>query len=713
MDERKIEAPPPQQRPTAPVEHPHPDSRTLSLHGSELRIDSSHVPANIGESAVATSTPPISTPASMVSAPATSAPVIARANSQLLLEAGRILEQLQVQDADLAQRQSLLEERQAAFEAEKRLFHSRWATDDAILEERRLKLKSGEAELAQRLGDAQTILAKIDAARLAVEQERADIERRREALRDELLTELQQDRQAIDADRRELAQEFERARSLTASLDERLRETTAEAERLIQGERERLWQTLITEWEERRSQFQTDYDAWLAAVQAEKIEIEREKAFYEAAVRNAESDFAAARLEQEAELQALRQAEIAAIQAERANLFDKIQAEREDWEDALSEQDAQLQTAGEQQATALQAERQRQAESLLAARNELQIEQNELQAKRDEWSKTRSTQLAELQGERAVLENRIRFQQEHLEKLRADLDRAQNEHRRDRQVERQRLEDDSRQIVRRMRQIDLYRASIDEREKSLERERDVLEKSRRAFSSSVDVDRLSLQREQSAWQAEHQIQQSELLRQQELYSSHADGLESRRIRLEKLRTELEDTHRSTLEMRLAVEEAWVELTQAAGQEAARQRVEQVRNTLVGYYRQLHEGIVEQRREHLESQTKFERLRAEFHDERQKLMEWISTRDQELRVGEERLRLSAADAATRDAAWQAARDRWMREKAEAEQVIRKLLAELGNQHRDPLMALPTGPITAPMSGLIDVKVINVPSFDQMD
>ena len=191
-----------------------------------------------------------------------------------------------------------------------------------------------------------------------------------------------------------------------------------------------------------------------------------------------------------------------------------------------------------------------------------------------------------------------------------------------------------------------------------------------------------------------------MLRQQELYSSHADGLESRRIRLEKLRTELEDTHRSTLEMRLAVEEAWVELTQAAGQEAARQRVEQVRNTLVGYYRQLHEGIVEQRREHLESQTKFERLRAEFHDERQKLMEWISTRDQELRIGEERLRLSAADAATRDAAWQAARDRWMREKAEAEQVIRKLLAELGNQHRDPLMALPTGPITAPITGLPD-------------
>jgi hypothetical protein len=214
----------------------------------------------------------------------------------------------------------------------------------------------------------------------------------------------------------------------------------------------------------------------------------------------------------------------------------------------------------------------------------------------------------------------------------------------------------------------------------------VLEKSRRAFSSNSDIDRMNLQREQNAWQTERQVQQSELLRQQELFTSHAENLESRRIRLERLRTELEDTHRSTLEMRLAVEEAWVELTQKAGQDVARERVEQVRNTLVGYYRQLHEGIVEQRREHLDSQTKFERLRAEFHDERQKLMEWISTRDQELKIGEERLRLEASDASMRDSAWQAARDRWMQEKAEAEQVIRKLLAELGNQHRDPLLAL---------------------------
>jgi hypothetical protein len=673
MDERKIDAPP--QRAIAPADGAASNSRALSLNGAELRIDPPHVPDHLSSSQSMATAPMAEHPSPAI------APSIPRANSQLLIDAGRILEQMQLQDAVLAQRETLLEEQMARFEAEKQEFFSLRQANEAELDEQRRLIQLGETELTQRLTETKGLLGQIEIARLAVEQERVEVERRREALRDELLAEFQQDREAIDQERAEVVSELERAQTLSADLETKLRETTAEAERLIQAERERLWQALIAEWEERRAQFQRDHDAWLAVVQAEKVEIEREKAFYEAAVRNAESDFAAARLAQDEELQALREQQIAEIQLERSLLQDKITAERDEWERVLAEQKAEFIAAREQQAAAMEIERDRHLENLSAIQQAVQSEQ-------DEWNKTRATQLAELQGERAVLENRIRFQQEHLEKLRTELDRAQNEHRRERQVERQRLDDDSRQSIRRMRQIDLYRSSIDEREKSLEREREVLEKSRRAFSSSVDLDRLNLQREQSAWQVERQIQQAELLRQQELYSTHADSLESRRIRLEKLRTELEDTHRSTLEMRLAVEEAWVELTQAAGAEDARQRVEQVRNTLVGYYRQLHEGLVEQRREHLESQTKFERLRAEFHDERQKLMEWISSRDQELRVGEERLRLATADAANRDAAWQAARDRWMLEKAEAEQVIRKLLAELGNQHRDPLLELPS-------------------------
>ena len=232
-----------------------------------------------------------------------------------------------------------------------------------------------------------------------------------------------------------------------------------------------------------------------------------------------------------------------------------------------------------------------------------------------------------------------------------------------------------------MRQIDLYRSSIDEREKSLDREQELFERAQKAITNTVDLDRISFQAERDAWEQQRHIQQSDLRRQKEALTTLGENLESRRARLDKLRAELEETHRATLEMRLAVEEAWAQLTQVAGQDEARQRVEQVRESLIGYYQQMHDSLEEQRREQFDALSKFERQRAEFAEERQTLTNWLAARDEELKSGEERLRVAAIDASSHHAHWLAARDRWLMEKAEAEKLIRRLLASLGETNRD--------------------------------
>lgn len=647
MDERKIDAAPP--RVPQFVEPPAQESRFLTVGHTGIRIDGQHATAS-------DRTAPDRAVESASTTPTAASSTVPRPNSKLLADAGLLLQQMLARETDLEQREAAAEQRLSELEAERLRFQSLRIQQFEELEQNRLRLKSEEAALHERSVSAESLLKRIDADRLAVERERIDIERRRAAVREDVLAELQLERQAIETERNEVAAEHERVRALTVSLEEQHRQATVEAERLIQSERERLWQTLIAEWEERRSQFQTEHDQWLATSQTEKQEIEREKAFYDAAVREAESDFATARATQSAELQSMREQHLTLLEAERQQHHATLRAERDEWQ--------QRRAASE-------------SEFVAQRDRELAI----LHSQREEWDRTYSVQRAELHSERSVLENRIRFQQEHLEKLRTDLERAQNEHRHERQVERQHLEDSAQLLWKRMRQIDLYRASVEEREKSLEREGNVLAKSRRALSSTSDLDRIGLHAEREVWEHERQIQQAELRRQQDLLTSHSENLESRRIRLDKLRAELEDTHRSTLEMRLAVEETWVDLTQSVGQDESRLRVEQVRHALVGYYSQLHEGLVEQRREHLDAQSKFERLRTEFLDERQKLMDWINTRDNELRVAEERLRISTADSTTRDCSWQTARDRWLLEKTEAEQVIRKLLIELGNQHRD--------------------------------
>jgi hypothetical protein len=636
---------------------------------------------------------------------------VGRLDIRFLSEASQLAQQLhlqlQSQQDALDERERGLRDRQAAFDAEKNSFIQQIAHELEQLERQKDEFQQSAAELAERQSLLESQARQIDTERDLIQLERVDLNQRAVTLRSEVLAEFESERSEFDRLKASLREEQDRVQLLKAWLQKRLDELAAENERTLQSEREKLWQSLTTEWEQRQTEFQQEKDAWITTRDLEKSEIEREKALFESTVNSANTEFLAAR-----EALAI---ELSQLQQEHARL---LEAEKQDWEQTRQRQESEIAVAKEAvdtqnieareaQARALQTERNAWDEAwrteeaeLYAARESLKAELaaareahlERLRAERSEWEKklneektALANEHAEAMRERTLIENRIRFQQEHLEKSRAEFELAQNQHRYERQVERQRIEEAELLMVRRLRQIDLYRASIDEREKSLDREEELFQRTQKSLSSTVDLDRLNLQAEREAWQTERDIQQSEIRRQKEALSALSEGLESRRVRLDKLRAELEETHRATLEMRLAVEEAWAQLTQVAGQDDARQRVEQVRESLVGYYQQMHESFEEQRRDQFEALSKLERQRLEFAEERQKLTSWITARDEELKSGEDRLRVAETQAAASNANWMAARDRWLLEKAEAEKLIRRLLASNGelsrNQSRD--------------------------------
>ena len=366
------------------------------------------------------------------------------------------------------------------------------------------------------------------------------------------------------------------------------------------------------------------------------------------------------------------------LEQERRQHGESLDSERLEWEQARKAQQSEVQVEIARQLEALQG---RVTETHAA----LDTDREAMDAQRREWGDDSDDATQRDSGRaRAVLEKRIRFQQEHLEKLRSDLEKAQNEHRRERQYRSP--------AVGRGRafrwcggcaQMDMYRSSIDEREKSLERERFVLEK----IATSID------QQRRSGSTRHYYSRRAECLAGRTTEFSpgptaaaagtvhvahgrpgkppHPVGEAADRTgRHAPLDARNATGRRRSLEL---------ELAHHAGQDVASVRRS---NRFAARWSDTTDNcmkeLVEQRREHLEIQTKFERMRAEFHDERQKLMEWIANRDQELpcMIGEERLRSSTADAAVRDTSWQEARNRWMQEKTEAEQVIRKLLGELG-------------------------------------
>lgn len=306
---------------------------------------------------------------------------------------------------------------------------------------------------------------------------------------------------------------------------------------------------------------------------------------------------------------------------------------------------------------------------------ELDLKRIDLQNEQVHFAQTKETQLAEIQQERGLLLNRIRFQEEHLQKLRHDFEGIQNAFHSEKQRIQSHLSEMELQHSRRQAQMTRFRQILEERDVAIQRQHVLLAKARKAGVDSLMHDHQRIVAEGKDWQLVRNKQQQDMVKQHEMLRLNAENLEGRQQRLEKLRLELEETNRRTLEMRLVVEEACAQLAQAVGPESAKQRIEAAQFALSDHYRYAREQISGQRQELEQFMAAIAKQRDELRSEQQTLAEWVSKRDEELRLREANVRQEQAAATAREQAWQNTREHWMLEKLEAEAIIRDLLKRL--------------------------------------
>jgi chromosome segregation ATPase len=252
---------------------------------------------------------------------------------------------------------------------------------------------------------------------------------------------------------------------------------------------------------------------------------------------------------------------------------------------------------------------------------------------------------------------------------------VQNAFRHEQQVARTRDEETRGQNLLRSGQLERQRELLDERQQSIERERQVLSKERRALEERLSVDSENLRREQAAWELDRDTQKADLRRQQDMLALHAENLETRRQRLDRLRAELEETNRQTLELRLAVEESAAQLMQTAGSEVTQQRIDEARAVLAEYYRHTRESLIRQHQELEQAQVRIEEQREGFRTERQTLVEWVTQQEAQLAAREQAQRAERAALAQRDAELRTAVELMTAEKLQSESTIRDLLQQL--------------------------------------
>lgn len=537
-----------------------------------------------------------------------------RRETNILLEASAMLQQLQDELAEQERREAALVSRESEL-AEKQTAFTQWAGRiRAELEEQRETLWSSESALAVRLAALDKQLRELDEQHELLERERQAVQELRTSTEVDARRQMASELAELEQLKEQVAREFSALTAERQKFEQERFRSQQEAEVLLATERQELWQALTAEWQQHRTAFEQEQASWLTQQSVREAELRQQRERYDQALLGLDSQLANRRAAVEAELAGLREVTL-----------------------------------------------------------------RELDEARTAWQQEQQSHALDHQKEKSLFEARMRFQQDHLEKMRHELELQQEEFRAERQKLQQQLEEDTRQLARRVEQWQVVQKGIEEQSAALDRERETLLKCREAWDSSVVADRESLRAEQMAWEDDRRRQQIELQRQREVIAGHSESLERKRARLERLRMELEDTHRTTLELRLAVEEAWAQIADVMGSdEAARVRVDEARQSLSLYYRELHAAMVAQREELFDLQTRLDQQRIAFHEERQTLMQWLSERDAALRSDEERLRGASADIAAREAQWLHDRDRWLSEKVAAEARIRQLLKELGRE-----------------------------------
>jgi hypothetical protein len=463
-----------------------------------------------------------------------------------------------------------------------------------------------------------------------------------------------------------------------ASFEAREAELAAQDQQLAQERAE-----LERERAELRENLQAELESDRAALQEQRLLFERKNAELQAGLEENR------RTNAQALADCQRQ-----FEADRVALETDFAEKRKRWEETCKTEREALDRERGLHEEALRRSQTELAEREQRQRNDLDRERREhdeqLAQERAELDAERKSETTRIQQERVVMENRIRFQQEHLAKTRQQIEQLQHSARLEQQQRMAQVERMETILRLRGTQLDHYRSLLEERELSVDREHELLTRSRQAIEQSLGKDRARLDAERETWEQERQSQRAEIRRQQDVLALHAENLENRRRRLDQLRSELEDTHRRTLELRMAVEEACAQLAQAAGSSVAEERIEAARSALSDHYSQLRESILAERRETDRAIELFRKEKEEFRAERQTLTEWIGERDERLRMREAELRREAGTIETREAEWRAARDHWMTEKLEAETVIRGLLQQLSERNRE-IPALEEAPL----------------------
>jgi len=658
-------------------------------------------------------------------------------------------------EIEIERRERSLAEQLASLDREQRAFRLAEQAFQQKCHERESAQIARDAEFAQRLARCEALVSELEEEQVALDAERKSLDEQKASLREATLAELAAERQSIDAEREALfaeKKEFRRRaeqheKEIAAARDELRKGWEVEREAL----RKQLTAKLATELSSDRREFEQQVALWQDRQRDEQALLESERAAAEQAIsaakgdlerlgREQELEFARRRRELETEIdhrvraaeaafhrqqtewEATRtatEAELRALRSEldeqRVEQDERLANARDQFERHCEERFAAIEQATTEQRRAIAAE-QAQGVSQMAAEKERlgresaaleeareafnkeqrerwervtaelaklrQAQEDELHAERLAFEQEQAAARLALDEERAVMENRLQFQKDHLDRTREELEEARRELERRLQKGRTQAVGLAEQFRLRQAHLARFRRLLDDREAAIERERAMFVETRRQSDDEQRHEAARRRDEEESRRRDAETERTALQHLQAELTSRSEQLTARQARLDTLRTELEATHRENLELRVALDETWIKLSQAANPDKAKQQLASTRALVADHFRQK-EADIDRRRSLLSDDTAHARRQLEHLDaRRQELNEWLSSALDTLHRREDELKRWAATLDARETRSQMLATKWREERSSAEAIIRDLLRQVADNVSSP-------------------------------
>jgi len=173
--------------------------------------------------------------------------------------------------------------------------------------------------------------------------------------------------------------------------------------------------------------------------------------------------------------------------------------------------------------------------------------------------------------------------------------------------------------------------------------------------------------------AEHGRASEELERRRQAIQRRSEHVDQCRLALQQLRSELGRMHRETLEIRLATEELWVQLSGAAPAPALVQSLGRIRTKLSEHYRLANAELQAQKAELESIRGQLAEQFAKVTQQKRQFDAWAAAGQEEIDRHAARLVAREQQLRDREIALEESLHRWQAERLEYQQKIRRLQA----------------------------------------